>query len=303
MNIIGRKNWYFGISLLVLIPGIIVLFLWGLNLSIDFTGGSRLTLYFNNGVFEKHIESVGRILKSENIKVASLEKSNKLIFVRTQPMDQSQNNKFINSLSREFKGVRQQEFETIGPVIGQETTLNALKAVGIASVLIVLYITWSFRQVPKPASSFRFGICAIIALIHDVLVVLGVFAVLGHFFGVEIDSLFVTAILTIIGFSVHDTIVVFDRIRENLRRKGSLDFARTVNESIVQTIDRSLNTSLTVVLVLVALLLFGGESIRWFVVALLIGIVSGTYSSIFNAAPLLVLWHEISSRRHSGERA
>jgi preprotein translocase subunit SecF len=216
-------------------------------------------------------------------------------------MDQSQNNKFIISLSKEFKDVKQQEFETIGPVIGQETTLNALKAVGIASILIILYITWSFRSVPKPASSFRFGICAIIALIHDVLVVVGVFAILGHFFGVEIDSLFVTAILTIIGFSVHDTIVVFDRIRENLRRNGGENFAKTANESIIQTIGRSLNTSLTVILVLFTLLLFGGESIRWFVVALLIGIISGTYSSIFNASPLLVLWHEFSARRHSGE--
>jgi len=200
-------------------------------------------------------------------------------------------------LSEKFKDVREQEFETIGPVIGQETALNALKAILFASVLIVLYITWSFRQVPKPASSFRFGICAIIALIHDVLVVLGVFAVLGHFLGVEIDSLFVTAILTVIGFSVHDTIVVFDRIRENLKRLGSSNFAQTANDSVIQTIDRSLNTSLTVFLVLLALLLFGGESIRWFVVALLIGIISGTYSSVFTASPLLVLWQEISDKR------
>jgi len=297
MNIIGHKNWYFGISLFFLIPGIIALFLWGLNLSIDFTGGSRLTLSFNNNVSNKHIESVSNILKKENIKVANIEKSNKLIFVRTSPINQNQDNKFINSLTKEFKDVKQREFETVGPVIGQETTFNALKAVGLASILIILYITWSFRQVPKPASSLRFGVCAIIALIHDVLVVVGAFAILGHFFGVEVDSLFVTAILTVIGFSVHDTIVVFDRIRENLRKMGGENFPKTVNESIIQTIDRSLNTSLTVVLVLVALLLFGGESIRWFVVALLIGVVSGTYSSIFNASPLLVLWHEISNKR------
>lgn len=297
MNIIGRKNWYFGLSLLVLIPGIIAIFLWGLNLSIDFTGGSRLTLAFDNRVSEKQVETVNIILKKENIKAANIEKADKLIFVRTAPIDSTQNNKLINELSREFRDVRQQEFETIGPVIGQETTLNALKAVGIASILIILYITWSFRGVPKPASSFRFGICAIIALIHDVLVVVGVFAILGHFFGVEVDSLFVTAILTVIGFSVHDTIVVFDRIRENLRKMGGADFSKTVNESIIQTIGRSLNTSLTVILVLIALLLFGGESIRWFVVALLIGIISGTYSSIFNASPLLVLWQEISQRK------
>lgn len=303
MDIIGRKNWYFGLSLLVIIPGIIAMFLWGLNLSIDFTGGSRLTLSFNSAVNNNQVQAVDKALKAGKIKIASIEKSNKLIFIRTSLMDQNQNNKFVNSLSKEFKDVKQQEFETIGPVIGQETTWNAFKAVGIASILIIIYITWSFRQVPKPASSFRFGVCAIIALVHDVLVVLGVFAVLGHFFGVEIDSLFVTAILTIIGFSVHDTIVVFDRIRENLKKMGSLNFSKTVNDSILQTIDRSLNTSLTVILVLIALLLFGGESIRWFVVALLVGITVGTYSSIFTASPLLVLWHELSLRRHSGKRA
>ena len=303
MNIIGRKNWYFGLSLLVLIPGIIAIFLWGLNLSIDFTGGSRLTLVFKDNVTKNNVELVDKTLKAQRIKVASIEKSNKLIFVRTSPIDQGQNSKFINTLSKEFKDVKQQEFETVGPTIGKETTFNALKAVLISSILIILYITWSFRQVPKPASSFRFGVCAIIALIHDVLVVVGAFAILGHFFGVEIDSLFVTAILTVIGFSVHDTIVVFDRIRENLRKIGGSNFSQTVNDSIIQTIGRSLNTSLTVVLVLIALLLFGGESIRWFVVALLIGIISGTYSSIFNASPLLVLWQELSLRpRHSGER-
>lgn len=296
MDIIGRKNWFFAISLFVLIPGTIALLVWGLNLSIDFTGGSRLTLSFNNTVINNQVQVVDRVLRETKIKIASIEKSNKLIFVRTSPMDQNQNNKFISDLSKEFRDVKEQEFETIGPVIGQETTLNALKAVGIASILIILYITWSFRQVPKPASSVKFGVCAIIALIHDVLVVVGVFAILGHFLKVEVGSLFVTAILTVIGFSVHDTIVVFDRIRENLKKMGSSNFSKTVNESIIQTIARSLNTSLTVVLVLIALLLFGGESIRWFVIALLIGIISGTYSSIFNASPLLVLWHELSNK-------
>lgn len=297
MNIVGRKNWYFGLSLLVIIPGVVAMFLWGLNLSIDFTGGSRLTLSFDNAVGDKQTQVISRVLKEEKIKVAGIEKSDKLVFIKTSPMDQNQNSKLINTLLKDFKDVKEPEFETIGPVIGRETTLNALKAVGIASVLIILYITWSFRQVPKPASSFRFGVCAIIALIHDVLVVVGIFAILGHFLGVEIDSLFVTAILTVIGFSVHDTIVVFDRIRENLKRMGGSNFPKTANDSILQTIDRSLNTSLTVVLVLIALLLFGGESIRWFVVALLIGIIVGTYSSIFTASPLLVLWQEISDKR------
>jgi len=182
--------------------------------------------------------------------------------------------------------------ENVGPIIGEELKQKALIALLISCIMIVLYITYSFRNIPKPTSSFRFGIAAIAALIHDVLVVVGIFAILGHFFNVEIDVLFVTALLTIIGFSVHDTIVVFDRIRENLPKNLSKKFEAVADISITQTLARSLNTSLTVVFVLIALLLFGGESIRWFVVALLIGIISGTYSSIFNATALLTFWEE-----------
>jgi preprotein translocase subunit SecF len=200
-------------------------------------------------------------------------------------------------LNEEYKGAKQEEFSTIGPTIGKETAMNAVKATVIASLLIVIYISLVFRKVPKPASSIRFGVSAIIALIHDVLVVLGVFSILGYIFNVEIDALFVTALLTIIGFSVHDTIVVFDRIRENLGKGSSENFPKIVNDSILQTIGRSLNTSITVLLVLFALLLFGGESIRWFVVALMVGVASGTYSSIFNASPILVVWHEWSVKR------
>ena len=152
---------------------------------------------------------------------------------------------------------------------------------------------------PKPASSWRFGACAVAALVHDVLVVVGIFSLLGHFYQVEVDTLFITAILTVIGFSVHDTIVVFDRIRENLKRMPSASFPQVVNESILQTLIRSLNTSVTVVLVLLALLLMGGTTLRWFVAALLVGVISGTYSSIFNASPLLVVWQEWSQKRSS----
>ncbi len=295
MNIIGKKYLYFLISLIVIIPGVVSLILFGLNLSIDFTGGSLITVSFPKSITQSDVNSVSSILKKEGLTVSSTQASGNLLNVRTQTMDQKQDERFISDLSS-LKGTKQEEFQSIGPTIGAETTTNAATAVALASLFIVLYITWSFRKVPKPASSLRFGICAVIALIHDVLVVVGLFAIFGHFFGVEVDSLFVTALLTIIGFSVHDTIVVFDRIRENLRRVSGLSFEQVVNESILQTLDRSLNTSLTVVLVLVALLLFGGESIKWFVVALLIGVISGTYSSIFNASPLLVLWQELSEK-------
>jgi preprotein translocase subunit SecF len=298
MNILGRKKyWYFVISALIIVPGIVSLFLYGLNLSIDFTGGSRLTFSFANNVDNNHIKSVENVFSKNNIKIQQLEKAKNSVFVRTKPVDQNKDSQIIKELKAKYPDFKQTQFETVGPVVGVETTLNAFKGILVASALIVLYITWSFRKVPKPTSSLKFGISAILALVHDALLLIGVFSILGHFFNVEIDSLFVTAFLTVIGFSVHDTIVVFDRIRENLKRVGGDEFEKTVNDSILQTLDRSLTTSLTVVLVLFGLLLFGGESIRWFVVALLIGIISGTYSSIFNAAPLLVVWQEIDKRR------
>lgn len=297
MNIIGKKYWYFLISLIIIIPGTISLFLYGFNLSIEFSGGSRLTFSLPNEVSVDQVSKIKNVFSENKIKILTAEKSGKYVYVRSEPLSEKQDLLIIEKLKEKVGDLKQEQYETVGPTIGSEITLNAIKAIIISSILIILYITWSFRKVPKPTSSFRFGVSAIIALIHDVLVLLGVFSLLGHFYGVEIDSLFVTAILTVIGFSVHDTIVVFDRIRENLKRMGGDDFDKVVNDSILQTLDRSLNTSLTVVLVLVALLLFGGESIRWFVVALLIGIISGTYSSIFNAAPLLVLWQEIVQKR------
>lgn len=296
MDIIGKKYLYFLFSLIVIVPGLVSLLLFGLNPSIDFTGGTRITVSLPKQATQDSANKVKNILEKEKLKVSNTETSSNLIFVRTQLMDQKQDGRFLLDLKTQLIGAKQEQFETIGPTIGAETTTNAIWAVIVASLFIVIYITWSFRKIPKPASSFRFGISAIVALIHDVLVVIGIFAILGHFFNVEIDSLFVTALLTVIGFSVHDTIVVFDRIRENLKRVSGVSFAQVVNESILQTLDRSLNTSLTVVLVLLALLLFGGDSIRWFVVALLVGVVSGTYSSIFNASPLLVLWQELSEK-------
>lgn len=298
MDIIGKKYLYFAISLMVMIPGIISLALFGLNLSIDFSGGSRISASFPKEVLEEQKDFIKKVLEDGKIKVYSIETSGKIAIIRTNPMDQRQDTAFVKDLQSKYEDARQEEFSTIGPTIGKETTINAVKAVVIASILIVVYISLVFRKVPKPASSIRFGVSAIFALIHDVLVVVGVFSLLGHFLNVEIDSLFVTALLTVIGFSVHDTIVVFDRIRENLGKNINESFAQVVNDSILQTIGRSLNTSITVLLVLFALLLFGGESIRWFVVALIVGIASGTYSSIFNASPILVVWHEWSLKRN-----
>jgi preprotein translocase subunit SecF len=202
--------------------------------------------------------------------------------------------KFKTGLSKE--GFTELSFDSIGPTVSSTIAENAIASLIVVSLAIVFYVAFAFRNAPPPVSPWSFGFMAIAALLHDALFVLGVFSILGHFAKVEVDSLFVTAVLTVIGFSVHDTIVVFDRIRENLRRdKG--DFETIVNNSILETIARSINTSLTVLLTLLALFLFGGQSIRTFVLALLIGIASGTYSSIFNASPLLVTWHNFRLKR------
>jgi len=297
LDIIGKKKWYFLISLLVIIPGVISMLIWGLRLSIDFTGGTRTILLYPTKV-DKQIEDFTRVgFEDSKVEIVTMQASGERLIVRTKEIDEKKNKELMSNILRKVENVRQEEFETIGPTIGNETTGNALKALLVAFVLIVLYIAWSFRKVPKPTSSWRFGICAIVAVIHDVLITVGVFSLLGHFYNVEIDSLFVTAILTVIGFSVHDTIVVFDRIRENLRHSIGLPFAQVVNNSILQTLIRSLNTSITTVLVLITLLLFGGPSLQWFLVALIVGIASGTYSSIFNASALLVVWDELDTRR------
>lgn len=298
MNIIGKKNIFFIISLLVIIPGLISLVLWGLKPSIDFTGGSRMEIQSSQFKEPNSKSQIEELIKKQGVEVNSVQKSgDNNYIIRTKTLSQNQYQRIKTEIGKEFKDPKELSFATIGPTISQEITLNAIKSVIFASILIVLYIAWAFRKVSKPLSSWRFGICAVTALIHDVLVVIGIFSILGHFFNVEIDSLFVTALLTVIGFSVHDTIVVFDRIRENLRKMGGSEFPVVVNDSILQTLGRSLNTSITVLLVLFTLLIFGGESVKWFIVALLVGVISGTYSSIFNAAPLLVVWEQWKKRK------
>lgn len=297
MNIIRKRNYFFLLSALVIIPGIIFLVLSGLLFSIDFTGGSRLEFQISNIKSQNLNIELRKILETQKLNVISIKNSQDRYIIRTDPTDQKTYEKINNLLNEKYGKVKALNFETVGASIGNETKTNALKAVIFASIAITLYIAFAFREVSKPVSSWKFGVAAIIALIHDVLVVVGIFAILGKFFGIEVDILFITALLTIMGFSVHDTIVVFDRIRENLKKNIGLPFDEIVNNSILETFNRSLNTSLTVVLVLSTLLLFGGESIRWFVVALLIGIISGTYSSIFNASPILVVWHEWDKRK------
>ena len=295
IDIVGKKYWYFAISALLIIPGIISLAVWGLNLGIDFTGGTLLEYQFKREVSKDEVAST---LKSAGIEVSSLqETSENTYLIRSKPLSDEEIKSAEEALASRFEGPEELRRETIGPTIGAELLRRAVIALVVAAIAIVLYISWAFRKVPKPASSWRFGASAIVALLHDVLFVVGMFSILGHFLSVEVDALFITALLAVIGFSVHDTIVVFDRIRENLIREISPSFSETVNHSIAQTIIRSLNTTVTVVFVLAAVLLFGGASIRWFIVALLSGVIVGTYSSIFNASPILVLWQELADKR------
>lgn len=290
MKLMRFKVWYIIFSLLIILPGLYYLMTSGLKLGIDFTGGAVLEYKFNKSI---DINSLRQELDKENIEVISINSSgNNIYTIRTKSLDQSNISSLKINLEKRLGQLEERRVENVGPVIGKELGQKALIALLLASVAIVSYIAFSFRKIPEPQSSLRFGIAAVGALIHDILVVVGAFAILGKFLAVEVDALFITALLTIIGFSVHDTIVVFDRIRENLIKHTGRKFITIADLSIIQTLGRSLNTSLTVVFVLIALLLFGGETIRWFVVALLIGIISGTYSSIFNATALLVWWEE-----------
>lgn len=290
MKLMRFKLWYFIFSLLIILPGLYFLITSGLRLGIDFTGGSLLEYKFDESVSTNQIKDE---FSKIGVEIGQISQTSENYFIiRTKPVEQENLNNLKKELNDKFGSLEIRREENIGPTIGQEITNKAMIAIGLASLAIVLYISFTFRKVPKPTSSYRFGIAAVLALLHDVLVVIGVFAILGKFLAVEIDILFVTALLTIIGFSVHDTIVVFDRIRENLLKNVGKKFIDVADISVIQTLTRSLNTSLTVIFVLFPMLLFGGESLRWFTFALLVGIISGTYSSIFNATALLVWWEE-----------
>jgi len=288
MNIIKHRYLYFAISLLVIVPGIIALIVWGLPLSIDFTGGSVLEVTFGSGTAPQPAQ-VFDMLTKDGIADSQVQSSGTdgLIIHSSEMSDETKNQVVSELATMSNTTVTISSFESVGPVIGQEVTQRALLAIAMAALAIIVYITFAFRGVQH---AFRYGAAAILAMIHDVLVVVGMEALIGHFVGWEADSMFLTAVLTVIGFSVHDTIVVFDRIRENSSIYRRLTFTEVVNHSTVQTLARSINTQLTVMLCLLAMSLFGGVTIRHFTTILLIGVFSGTYSSIFNASPILVVW-------------
>lgn len=295
IKILNYYKYLFILSGVILVFGIVSLSVFGLKLGVDFKGGTVTELRFLKSFDSSKIREA---ITNSGIKNSQFQTTdNNGIMIKTEALEKEQHEKMLENIKTLAGDFEEKRFESIGPVIGRELTKNAIYQLILVSLGIVLYIAYAFRKVQKPITSWRFGWAAVIALLHDLLVVLGVFSILGHYKGIEIDSLFVTAMLTVLGFSVHDTIVVFDRIRENLKIYAGESMEFVVNHSISQTIVRSLNTSLTVLFVLLAMLLFGGETIRYFVLALFIGIITGTYSSIFVASPILVLWQKWRTRK------
>lgn len=290
-----RRLWYIVSGALVLVS-VVAIAVWGLRLAIDFTGGSLVELQFIGARPEKQaVQEQFDAAKIERIQLQPLGDAGFL--ARTPFLDAPTHARLIEQLDKTYNDAwREERFETIGPSISNELKTNTFYAILLVSLAIVLYVAWAFRRVSEPVKSWKYGVCAIISLLHDIVIPTGVFAVLGRFIGIEVDVLFVTALLTILGYSVNDTIVTFDRIRENLLKRRHDAFDDIVDDSINETVSRSINTTLTTLFALIAVFVFGGETTRPFALALIIGITSGAYSSIFLASPLLVSWHRWSSK-------
>ena len=298
LDIVGRRNWFFGLSLLIILPGIFFMITRGFLLGIDFAGGTEFFLTFQKPLTQAQVETAANDV---GVNATVQQGSNGSFIIRTGFADPTHQQAFVDQLATKLGttiDTSKSQTQTVGATVAGETIVRAAISIGAASILILGYLAFRFRRVQGGwRSGIQFGGSALLALLHDVAVLGGIFSILGKGFGLrigEIDALFMTAVLTVVGFSVHDTIVVFDRIREDMIVARSLTFEQVANLSIMQTAARSIITSFTVVLVLVALLLAGGDSLKGFVLALLIGIVSGTYSSVFNATPLLVVWRRLA---------
>lgn len=287
-----RFKWlYLLISSIVLVPGLFSLIRFGLKPSIDFSGGTLMEIKNENIKDKNDIEKIKNIAEQNGLALASIQPSaEKSFLLRMKPITQEQNENFKKALEGEFGKTEETRFETVGPTLGQELLQKTFLAAILAVLGILAYVAYAFKNI-------KFGFSAVLALFHDLLVVAGIFSLLGHFRGVEVDTLFVTAVLTTMSFSVHDTIVVFDRIRETLKKNPGVDFESITNKAVTETMGRSLNNSLTIIFMLLALLLLGGQTIKWFIFALLVGTISGTYSSPFVATPILVIWQKLEEKK------
>jgi preprotein translocase subunit SecF len=291
-NIVQKRQYFFLLSALIIFPGVVamiysmIMFGSPVKLSIDFTGGALLELRFDESVQPAEVRQV---FTDHDVLGSTVQTTvdEQTVLIRSKPMEPETKAEITADLRERFGTLEELRFESVGPAVGAEVTRTAAIAVAVAAVFILAFIIFAFRKVPKP---FRYGVCAIVAMFHDVLVTVGLFAIAGLVLNWEADALFLTALLTVIGFSVQDTIVVFDRIRENIPKRRGESYETIVNRSLLETIHRSLATQLNAIFVLVALLIFGGATMKQFVAVLLVGLLSGTYSSLFNAVPLLVVW-------------
>lgn len=289
MNFMKWRWLYFAISLVVIIPGMVSLILFGMKPAIDFTGGSLLEVRFNQ-ISEKSSLSYSSLKDnlSEIYELDAIQQSGEnQIILRGKHLNNEQKNLILEILSDNYGSIEERRFEAVGPSLGKELLTKTLIGVVIAAGLIMIYVWAQF-------SELKYGVSAILAMLHDSMVLLGVFSLLGYFYGIEVDILFVTALLTTLSFSVHDTIVVYDRIRELRGKYSKYSLVSLINTAVTETLSRSINNSVTIIIMLAALAMLGGETIRWFAVALLIGAITGTYSSTFTAAPLLLLWEDVA---------
>lgn len=291
-NLMQKRQWFFVLSAFLIIPGLVAMIYntvtYGspVKLSIDFTGGALLELRFEQAMLPAEVRQVF-VDNGFTGTVVQTTSDDQTLLVRTKPMEPETKEEIVTNLRASHGAVEELRFESVGPAVSAEVTRTAAIAVAVAALFILAFIIFAFRKVPH---AFRYGMCAIAAMLHDILLTVGLFAITGIVLGWEADALFLTAILTVIGFSVQDTIVVFDRIRENIPKRRGEPYETVVNRSLLETIHRSLATQLNAIFVLVALLFFGGATTQQFVAVLLVGLMSGTYSSLFHAVPLLVVW-------------
>lgn len=294
MNIVGKRRWWFLLSGIMILPGIISLLLFQLEPGIDFTSGSVLSITFERPVNETEVRAKMDLLGHPEAAIQKV--GDRGVFIRTKVLkeatdldgSESEQEQILKALEQ-LATIESREVDTISPIVAQETVRNAIIAMVVASIAILFYITWAFRRIPN---SFRYGVSAVIALAHDLLIVVGIFSILGRAINMEVNAMFIVGLLAVAGYSVNDTIVVFDRIRENVARNIDKPLVGLVNTSLMETLGRSLNTSFTTMFVLIALMLFGGPTILGLLVVLLIGVIVGTYSSIFIAAQFLVMWEQ-----------
>ncbi|MDI7274697.1 MAG: protein translocase subunit SecF, partial [Anaerolineae bacterium] len=292
LDIIGKRKWYFLLSALIILPGLIAIgvslarFGSPVRLGIDFTSGSLLEVEFERPVLPGDVREAVESQGVMDPRVQTVGEG-QVVVIRTRPIEAEAKLAIEAALEERFGSLVERRFETVGPSVGHEVTRAAVAAVTVASLGILAYIVMAFRKVPN---ALRYGVCALMAMLHDILVSVGLFSLMGLFLGWEADALFLTALLTVIGFSVQDTIVVFDRIRENVPKRRGEAYELIVNRSLLETLHRSLATQINAMFVLIAVLFFGGATIKQFVAVMLVGMLSGSYSSIFNAVPLLVVW-------------